>query len=77
MTSRIARAAPRGTGEVGVDTIERLPRPRDLALFLPLALATAGWAATWGTRAGASFLVLNAGAALFALGAIVGWVVGR
>jgi hypothetical protein len=53
------------------------PTPLGLAFCTLLALATAGWAAAWNTRAGNVFLLFNVGAALDGIGALVGWVVGR
>jgi hypothetical protein len=64
----VGRAAERWTA---------LPTPLGLACFTLLAPATAGWAATWDTRAGDVVLVFNVGVALDGIGALVGWCVGR
>jgi hypothetical protein len=53
------------------------PTPLILACCTLLALATAGWAATRDTRAGDFVLLVNVGAALDGIGALVGWFVGR
>jgi hypothetical protein len=53
------------------------PTPVGLALLLVVALATAGWAATWNTRAGTAFTLLNVATAVFIVAALVGWYAGR